>query len=267
MISEVASGSTAGSLLTCDVAAGVGTIKIDRPAKRNAMTADMWRAVPGLVRRLTDDPEVRVIVVTGAGDDFCAGADISQLNLINKPGGDHLSVAAEEALAACPKPTIAAIRGYCVGGGCQLADACDLRFAADDARFAITPAKIGIIYPVPATERLVRLVGPASAKYLLYSGELIDAAHALRIGLVDEVVPAGRLTARVAEFAATLATRSQLTQQATKEIIDAVASGADTEQHARRWQDEVVEGDEVAEGVAAFLERRPPRFTWSRGTR
>ncbi|MFC6886749.1 MULTISPECIES: enoyl-CoA hydratase/isomerase family protein [Actinomadura] len=252
-----------------EVAGGVGTVTIDRPAKRNAMTADMWRELPGLLAGLAADPDVRAVVLTGADGDFCAGADISELTEIDRRDGGHLSTAAEEALAAFPKPTIAAIEGYCVGGGCQLAAACDLRFAAEDARFGITPAKLGIVYPVAATARIVRLVGPSAAKYLLYSADLIGVEHALRIGLVDEVVPVGGgdgLRARVAAFAATLASRSLLTQRATKEIVDVIASGAPparVEETAGGWLDEVPKGGDAAEGVAAFLERRPPVFTWT----
>ncbi|NED57478.1 enoyl-CoA hydratase/isomerase family protein, partial [Micromonospora aurantiaca] len=133
-----------------DVAAGVATITIDRPAKRNAMSADMWRALPGILDTLAKDDAVRVVVLTGAGGNFCAGADISELDDIHRDDDSHLSTVAERALAAFPKPTLAAIEGYCVGGGCQLAAACDLRFAAEDARFGITPAKLGIVYPAAA---------------------------------------------------------------------------------------------------------------------
>ncbi|GAA2609402.1 enoyl-CoA hydratase/isomerase family protein [Actinomadura fulvescens] len=250
-----------------DVAEGVGTITIDRPAKRNAMTAEMWRELPVLLDRLAADPSVRVVVLTGAGGDFCAGADIGELADINRHDEGHLSTRAEEALAAFPKPTIAAIEGFCVGGGCQLAAACDLRFAAEGARFGITPAKLGIVYPASATTRIVRLVGPAAAKYLLYSADLIGTEHALRIGLLDEVVAAGSLRTRVAEFAATLASRSLLTQRATKEIVDAIAAGDPVEPRARVWLEEVVAGGDVAEGVAAFLERREPNFTWTEPSR
>lgn len=248
--------------LTCDVLDGVATVVIDNPAKRNAMTADMWRALPPLLARLAIDPAVRTLVLTGAGEHFCSGADISQIAEITQDDR-HLSVAAEEALAGFPKPTLAAIRGYCVGGGCQLAAGCDLRFAAEGARFGITPAKIGIVYPAPTTARLIRLIGPASAKYLLYSAELVDTEHALRIGLVDEVAPADRLDDRVAAFAATLASRSQLTQQATKDIIDSIMVDDLTDGQVRDWVRQAIDGGEVAEGAAAFLERRPPRFPWT----
>ncbi|MEU5877165.1 enoyl-CoA hydratase-related protein [Spirillospora sp. NPDC047279] len=249
--------------LRCDVAGGVGTITIDRPSKRNAMTAEMWRRLPVLLDALAADASVRVVVLTGAGGDFCAGADIGELGDIDRPDEGHLSTRAEEALAAFPKPTLAVIEGFCVGGGCQLAAACDLRFAAEGARFGITPAKLGIVYPASATTRVVRLVGPSAAKYLLFSADLIGTEHALRIGLVDEVVAAGGLHARVAEFTATLASRSLLTQQATKEIVDALAAGEPIEGTVRAWLEEVAAGGDVAEGVAAFLERRPPSFSWT----
>ncbi|POM26502.1 putative enoyl-CoA hydratase echA8 [Actinomadura rubteroloni] len=252
-----------GGLLRCAVADGVATITIDRPDKRNAMTAAMWRELPGLLAVLAADPDVRVLVLTGAGGNFCAGADIAELPTINRGEGAHLSTRAEEALAAFPKPTIAAIDGYCVGGGCQLAAACDLRFGTGDARFGITPARLGIVYPGTATARIVRLIGPSAAKYLLYSADLVDARHALRIGLLDEIVPAEGLTARITAFAGTLTTRSLLTQRATKEIVDAVVAGEPFGDRVAYWREEADAGGDAAEGVAAFLDRRTPRFTWT----
>ncbi|MFD3932434.1 enoyl-CoA hydratase/isomerase family protein [Streptomyces sp. NPDC058614] len=235
---------------------GVATVVINHPAKRNAMTADMWRALPPLLDELTDDADVHALVLTGAGDTFCAGADISTLR--GSPDeAQGLAVLAEEALAAFPKPTLAAIRGYCVGGGSQLAAACDLRFAEEGALFGVTPAKLGIVYPSSSTRRLVSLVGPATAKYLLFSGELIDAERALRTGLVDEVLPGGELDKRVGEFTRVLAGRSLLTQAAAKEF----ANGR-TDRDAY-WAERARGSGDTAEGVAAFLEHRPPRFTWS----
>ncbi len=249
--------------LHAEVADGVGTITIDRPAKRNAMSADMWRALPAVLDDLAGNPSVRAVVLTGAGGNFCAGADIAELSDIHRDDDSHLSTVAERALAAFPKPTLAAIEGYCVGGGCQLAAACDLRFATEDARFGIPPAKLGIVYPAGATTRLVRLVGPSAAKYLLYSADLIGAEHALRVGLVDEVVPAGGLRERVAEFTGTLASRSLLVQEATKEIVDAIAAGGPAEDATRRWLEEMAASGEVQEGITAFLERRAPKFPWT----
>ncbi|MEU3447591.1 enoyl-CoA hydratase/isomerase family protein [Streptomyces thermolilacinus] len=234
---------------------GVATVVISNPAKRNAMTAAMWRALPELLEELAADRDVRALVLTGEGDTFCAGADISTLR---EPDDRQPSLAlrAEEALAAFPRPTLVAVRGYCVGGGCQLAAACDLRFAEEGARFGVTPAKLGIVYPAPSTRRLVSLVGPATAKYLLFSAELIDDRRALRTGLVDEVLPAGELDARVAEFVTVLLSRSPLTQAAAKEFA---AGATDRDAH---WAEEARKSGEQAEGVAAFLERRAPVFTY-----
>jgi enoyl-CoA hydratase/carnithine racemase len=234
----------------------VATVVLHHPAKRNAMTAAMWRALPPLLDELAADPGVRALVVTGAGGTFCAGADISTLQG-SPEEAQELAVRAEEALAAFAKPTLAAVKGHCVGGGAQLAAACDLRFAEEGALFGVTPAKLGIVYPSSATRRLVALVGPATAKYLLFSGELIGAERALRTGLVDEVLPAGGLDERVAEFTRVLVSRSQLTQAAAKEFAN---GRTDRDAH---WAARARAGGDTAEGVAAFLERREPRFTWS----
>ncbi|MER5181131.1 enoyl-CoA hydratase/isomerase family protein [Streptomyces sp. NPDC002896] len=248
------------------VADGVATVVIHHPAKRNAMTADMWRALPPLLDRLATDPAVRALVLTGEGGTFCAGADISSLREPSEgsgagsggsAGAQVLAVEAEDALAAFPKPTLAAVRGHCVGGGCQLAAACDLRFADEEALFGVTPAKLGIVYPASSTQRLVSLVGPAAAKYLLFSGELIDAGRALRTGLVDEVLPAGELGKRVAEFARVLVSRSQLTQAAAKEFADGRLD------RAAYWAEQARGSGDRAEGVAAFLEGRRPQFEWT----
>ncbi|MCC3650799.1 enoyl-CoA hydratase/isomerase family protein [Streptomyces sp. S07_1.15] len=261
----------AGTLL-CDVRDGVATVTIHHPAKRNAMTAAMWRDLPVLLERLAADASVRVLVLTGSGGTFCAGADIAELSGtgVENGGGDgdgepagggpqSLAVAAEEALAAFPKPTLAAVRGYCVGGGCQLAAACDLRFAAEGSSFGVTPARLGIVYPATATRRLAGLVGPATAKFLLFSAELIGADRALRTGLVDELLPPEELDGRVAEFARTLASRSLLTQAAAKEF----ANGDAGPERVAHWAEQARGSGDTAEGVSAFLERRPPRFTWA----
>ncbi|MEV0096706.1 enoyl-CoA hydratase/isomerase family protein [Streptomyces sp. NPDC050738] len=237
---------------------GVVTIVISHQAKRNAMTAGMWEALPPLLEDLAGDSAVRALVLTGAGDTFCAGADISTLR---EPGErpQGLAVRAENALAAFPKPTLAAVRGFCVGGGAQLAVACDLRFAEEGASFGVTPAKLGIVYPASSTRRLAALVGPSAAKYLLFSGELIGAERALRTALVDEVLPAGELDKRVAEFTRVLVSRSQLTQAAAKEFT------AGREDRAAYWSEQARDSGDTAEGVAAFLERREPRFGWASG--
>ncbi|SFE04272.1 Enoyl-CoA hydratase/carnithine racemase [Actinacidiphila alni] len=254
--------ATSGPGLSVSIADGTATVTISNPARRNAMTTAMWEELPALLDGLAADPAVRVLVLTGAGDTFCAGADITGLA---DAGGSHApqaaAVAAEEALAAFPKPTVAAIRGYCVGGGCQLAVACDLRFAARGSRFGVTPARLGIVYAPSSTRRLVDLTGPATAKYLLFSAELIDDERALRTGLVDEVLPEDELDKRVRDFADVLRSRSQLTQAAAKEF--AASADAPDDTRAAHWQRRAALSGDTAEGVAAFLERREPHFTWT----
>ena len=155
-------------------------LTIDRPEKRNAMTAAMWAGLPGVLAGLAEDPGVRVLVVTGAGPSFCAGADISDLLSGPDPADPMAEVrrdnlAAQAALRDFPKPTVAMIRGHCIGGGVELAACCDLRFTDPTAVFGVTPAKVGIVYTPSSTKALLDLVGPAMTKYLLFSGELIDA--------------------------------------------------------------------------------------------
>ncbi|MFI1437354.1 enoyl-CoA hydratase/isomerase family protein [Streptomyces lydicus] len=250
--------------LTTHVSDGTATVTISNTGKRNAMTVQMWRDLPPLLDRLAGDRAVRALVLTGEGGTFCAGADIGSLRGNAAGESQGLAVAAEEALAAFPKPTLAAIRGYCVGGGAQLAAACDLRFAEEGALFGVTPAKLGVVYPASATRRLVRLVGLATAKYLLFSGELIDCARALRTGLVDEVLAEGELAKRVAEFSAVLASRSLLTQTAAKELANGTwdVPPAEAEERGAHWAAQARASGDTAEGAAAFLERRAPRFSW-----
>jgi enoyl-CoA hydratase/carnithine racemase len=243
---------------------GIAVLTLDRPAKRNALTSAMWGALPVLLARLAEEPGLRVLLVTGAAGTFSAGADIGELaDLYADPAAADafhaVNVTAEEALAAFPHPTLAVLRGACVGGGCQLAVACDLRFAAPDARLGITPAKLGIVYPAVPTARLTRLLGPARAKYLLFSGELLTAAQALTFGMVEEVDP--DVEARALAFARTLAARSAQTQGAVKAVVAAVGEGGDPQAAVAAWeQASRAGGADVVEGLAAFLERRPPRF-------
>ncbi|MEU9732879.1 enoyl-CoA hydratase-related protein [Streptomyces sp. NPDC048002] len=238
------------------VADSVATVVVHHPEKRNAMTSAMWAALPPLLDTLAADPRVRALVLTGSGATFCAGADISALR-DDPEQAQLLARRAEDALAAFPKPTLAAVRGHCVGGGTQLAAACDLRFAEEGALFGVTPANLGVVYAASSTRRLVALTGPSATKYLLFSGELIDSARALRTGLVDEVLPAGELDKRVVEFTRTLVSRSRLTQAAAKEFAD---GRRDRDEH---WREQALASGDLAEGVTAFLQRRRPEFTWN----
>jgi enoyl-CoA hydratase/carnithine racemase len=246
----------------------VAVLTIDRPEKRNAMTAGMWAALPGVLTSLAGDPAVRALVVTGAGPSFCAGADISDLLSGADPDDPMADVrrdnlAAQAALREFPKPTVAMIRGHCIGGGVEIAASCDLRFADPTAVFGVTPAKVGIVYTPSSTKALIDLIGPSMTKYLLFSGELIDTPTALRAGLVDRVVEGEALETEVRRFADVLASRSALSQRATKQVVADLTAGGDGEGVVARWYRETITAGELAEGVAAFAERRPPRFDWA----
>ncbi len=176
-------------------------------------------------RNSAQDPATRVVVVRGAGEHFCAGADITELNVRRDPDEASFSAvvaAAEAALAGVPKPTVAFISGDCIGGGCSIAIDCDLRVATSDARFGITPAKLGIVYPSGALERAAHLLGPAVTKRLLFTGDLMSVAEARRVGLVDEIVDVAGGEERLATLTGVLASRSLLTQAATKSMISEI---------------------------------------------
>jgi enoyl-CoA hydratase/carnithine racemase len=247
--------------------AGVAWVILDRPARRNAVTAAMWSELARIFAELSATDEARVIVLTGTGDHFCAGADISEFGEART--GTAAAQAYERDVDACaatiassPKPTIAAIRGFCLGGGCGLAMACDFRLADRTARFGIPAARLGIVYGVPDSRNLLSLVGLANAKRILFTAQRFDALEAARIGFVDEVVDAA-LEEATRAFAATLAENAPLSIAGAKLILTALANG---EVGARRAAiDAAVERSndsrDYREGVQAFLEKRKPRFT------
>ena len=250
----------------------VATVWLSNPGRRNTLTVQMWRRFAAVLAPLEDDDGVRAVVIRGEGEDFSAGADISDLRAIlrNPENGLHDGghvTAGEEAIAGFRKPVIAAVDGYCLGGAWQVAGACDFRIASDRAVFGITPAKIGIVYPLSGIERLVRLAGPGAAKYLLFSGDFVPAEQALRLGLVERVIPQADFWADVASFARRLCDRSQLSLQAMKELVDIIAAGGSRQalkQASNRWQQEMATAPDPAIGVRAFLAKEDPVFNWSR---
>ena len=171
-------------------------------------------------------------------------------------------LAAQAALRAFPVPTVAAIRGPCVGGGLEVATCCDLRFADETAAFGVPPAKVGIVHPPTSIKGLLDLVGPATTTYLLCSGELLDAPAALRTGLVDQLVGADGLEAAVGRFTDLLVSRSALSQRAIKEMLASLTQGDDGEAVVAPCYREIIASGELAEGVLAVTERRFPRFPW-----
>jgi enoyl-CoA hydratase/carnithine racemase len=245
----------------------VATLWLNRPEKRNAVTYEMWDMLPGMLAEV-EASAPRVLLVRGAGGHFCAGADITGLGPsladAGVPGGyREVNARAEAALMALALPVIAVIEGNCIGGGWQIASACDLRIAASSTILGITPARLGITYPPEAVRRTMAIVGASATKRLLYTAELIDADEALRLGFVDLLVADDALEERASAMAAAIAERSLLTQAATKMLVNAEILGS-TELRRRHDELETASRDSVdlAEGLLAFAEKRPPAFTW-----
>ncbi|HEX2704408.1 MAG TPA: enoyl-CoA hydratase/isomerase family protein [Candidatus Lustribacter sp.] len=254
-----------GSPLVVTRAGGVATLWLNRPDKRNAVSYDMWLGLAARTQELAADSSVRVLAIRGVGDHFCAGGDIGGLGELPFEEYRRANEQADRALAAFPKPSIAFITGACIGGGAEIAIACDLRLADTSARFGITPARLGIVYPGFAVTRAVQLIGESATKHLLYTAEIIDAERALRIGLVDELLDPGLAVARLDELTVLMSQeRSLLTQMASKEMVDsAVEHGRVTDEVEARWDAALAASPDAAEGIAAFLEGRAPAFSWA----
>ncbi|MDT8912459.1 enoyl-CoA hydratase-related protein [Amycolatopsis sp. PS_44_ISF1] len=246
----------------------VARLTFSRPEKMNAITYGMWSAIPDVVARVEADPALKVLVLDGAGRHFSAGADISEFRELRSTADgaatyDEAVDGAVRALSAMRKPSVAMIQGNCIGGGCQVAVACDFRFAEAGARFGITPAKLGIVYHFDSTRQLVSLVGPANAKYFLLSGELVSAGRARELGLVNDVFEAEGLAGATAAFVATLCSRSQASVRGMNRIIEKIVAGQEhTDDEVEALRLGALHGEDYAEGVDAFLHRRTPKFTY-----
>ncbi|MDI1295839.1 MAG: enoyl-CoA hydratase-related protein [bacterium] len=243
----------------------IARLLIDRPDRRNAMTQAMWTQMPLLVADAMADDAVRVLILTSATPGmFCAGADITEFALnageADWPATNQAAIRATQyALAQADKPVIAAIDGDCVGGGCGLAIACDLRIASPRARLGITPAKLGIVYSLFDTKLLVDLVGPARAKRILYTGALHGADDALRIGLIDEI--AKDPVAAAHALARTIAANAQHSVRSSKAIVRRILDGqADDDATTLAMFRDAFALPDFAEGVAAFRDKRSPDF-------
>jgi enoyl-CoA hydratase/carnithine racemase len=246
----------------------IGWMIFSQPGKRNAISVDMWEAIPQILGAFAEDPEVRVVVLTGAGEQaFISGADISQFG--EKRGTretvlEYNATAdrAAEALATVGKPTIAMIRGFCIGGGVGVATSCDLRIAADDARFGVPAAKLGLGYRYVGVKRLVDLVGPSFAKEIFFTGRQFTTAEALAMGLVNRGVPVAELEAAVRDTANTIANNAPLTISSIKLSVGE-AMKPETERDLDRVQaavDACFASEDYIEGRTAFMEKRKPVF-------
>jgi enoyl-CoA hydratase/carnithine racemase len=247
----------------------IGTLTFNNPERHNAVSLDMWHAAAAVLDDFAQDPDLRVVVLTGAGGKaFVSGADISKFES-ERAGTEAVATynAAVERfsqiLADYPKPTIAKIRGYCIGGGVGIVVCCDLRIANDAARFGVPAAKLGLGYGHHNIQRLMHLVGPQFVNEMLFTARHVDASDALRIGLVNRVVPDGEIDAHVQQLAETIAGNAPLTIRAVKSIVRELLR--DEKDRDLAACDDLVnqcfESADYQEGRRAFLEKRKPVFT------
>ncbi|RPI41127.1 MAG: enoyl-CoA hydratase [Betaproteobacteria bacterium] len=248
---------------------GIGSLVFNHPEKRNALSPDMALAAAEIIQGFERDPDVRVIVLSGAGGKaFVSGGDISRFEG-ERSTPEQLAEYSRKserfrsALIGVGKPTIAMIRGYCLGGGLSVALNCDLRFCSDDSQFGIPAARLGIGYGAERLTQLVNLVGPSVAKDILFSGRRLNAAEALRVGLVNQVLAASELEQYVDRYAAGLAANAPLSIIAAKRVIDEIVK--DREQRDTALCDRVIAecfaSQDYVEGRRAFMEKRRPVFT------
>jgi len=254
--------------LRVEMKAGVARVLIDNGARRNAFDFSMWSAIPPLMRDLDACDEVRAVVLTSApGLPFCSGADISEFSTLRSTaeGGrayERSNVEAFDALSRLQKPVIAAIQGFCMGGGMGLAAACDLRIGADDAVFAIPAGRLGVGYPPAAMHYVVAAAGPQTAMELFFTARRVEAGEAHARGFLARLLPKAGFDAAVTEIAASVAANAPLTLRAAKAAIRAAAQlpHAPTLETCEALAAACFDSADYAEGRTAFLEKRQPQF-------
>lgn len=246
---------------------GVAVVTLNRPERRNAVNFAQWRKLGDMFADLGADRAVRAVILTGAGGHFCAGADISEFKTVRADAAtgaayDEAVKHGTQSLIDMPKPTIAAIAGFCIGGGVALALACDFRVAAGGARFAIPAARLGIVYSQLECESLIAAVGVTNAKKILFGAQQIDAMGARLMGLIDEVTSDDPVEAARA-FAKPMAQNAPLSISGMKTVVNALAAGKVEERRdaLEAAVETALNSEDYAEGVRAFGEKRQPRFT------
>jgi len=242
-------------------------IRFNNPAKHNALSMDMWEALPPLLERAAKDGGVRAVVLSGeGGKSFVSGADISQFEDMRAAREavkkyESVAEAALQGLAEFAKPTIAAIQGYCIGGGLNVAISCDIRLATSDSTFSIPATRLGLGYRYSAMKNLTDLVGPGHAKDIFFTARRLDAAEAHRIGLVNLIAEPENLDELLAEYTTAICQNAPLTIKAGKRIIRDVLKTGDADMDlARKLILDCFESDDYAEGRRAFMEKRKPVF-------
>lgn len=249
------------------VTAPMAILTICNPRHHNAMTMDMWHTLPAFMSKVEQDTTIRAIVLRGAGETaFVSGADISEFSELRARGAparayDQANGVAFSAIRNCSKPTIAMIRGACMGGGFGIAAACDLRYAADNATFAIPAAKLGIGYPVDAMQDIVAAIGSSASMELLYTAKTINAEEALQLGFLNQIYASDELESGTMAIAGQIAKGAPLTQRAAKKAIAAATYPSEqATQEAYRAAELCFDSDDYEEGVSAFLNKRKAKF-------
>ena len=250
---------------------GVGILTFNNPERHNAVSLDMWEATKRILDGFAADDDVRVVVLTGAGGKaFVSGADISKFaseraTLEASRAYNVKSDAAYSSVADFPKPTIAMIKGYCIGGGVGLAVCCDLRICSDNSRFAVPAAKLGLGYGYSGLKRLVDIVGASFAKEIFYTARQFDAEEAHAMGLVNRVVPAGELEAYVKSITDMICANAPLTIKAVKFTVGEMLKAESKRNLARSVElvEQCFASRDYTEGRTAFMEKRKPVFTGS----
>ena len=243
----------------------IAYVTVNRPKAMNALNMDVLHELYDVFTKIEDDSDVRAVILTGEGRAFVAGADISQMNQLNAIEGRQMMTMGHKVMnliESIEKPVIAAVNGFALGGGCELSMACDIRIASEKAKFGQPEVGLGIIPGFGGTQRLARLVGKGMAKYLIMTAEMIPAAEAFRIGLVEKVVPAEELMTEAEKLAKTIASKAPIAIATAKTAIN---NGYDMDmKSASRFEIETFTAafgsEDKAEGMAAFLEKRQPEF-------
>lgn len=253
--------------MIAEIDGAIGWMTFNKPEKRNAVSLDMWEAMPGILRHFETDPAVRAIVLKGAGDKaFVSGADISQFEKARSTEDgnlqyDRVSDSAIEALSRCGKPVVAMIRGYCIGGGLAIAAGCDLRIATPESKFGIPAARLGVGYGAAGVKKLMGLVGPSFTKEIFFTARHFSAVEAQSMGLVNRVVAEAELLEYIRDYCAGIADNAPLTMTALKRTVSEVLRG-----HEADWAlcEELVKtcfaSEDYIEGRTAFMEKRRPVF-------
>jgi enoyl-CoA hydratase len=245
----------------------IGWMTFNKPERRNAVSLDMWETMPEILHRFEDDPSVRVIVLKGAGGkSFVSGADISQFEKARSSAEgnahyDRMSERASRALAECGKPTIAMIRGWCIGGGLAIAVGCDLRIATEDSKFGIPAARLGVGYGAAGVKKLMDLVGPSYTKEIFLTARHFNAAEALGMGLLNRVVSDAALEDYTRQYCASISDNAPMTMHALKRTVGELVRGADADLGlCDRLVKGCFESQDYIEGRCAFMEKRRPVF-------